>query len=64
MAPVSAILWKSVGRILSHSSEVLKWALQTTARLDTKASHTITIKNKTATNEIIEPKEEITFHFI
>ena len=60
--PVSGLLWKSDGTTLSHSNIELKWELQITGRWEIKASHVITIKKITATKEIKEPIDEITFH--
>jgi hypothetical protein len=60
-APTSSLLWKSAGRILSHSKLVLICRLQIMLRCLTKASHKINIKYKTPTKEIIDPIDDTTF---
>lgn len=61
---VSGELWKSSGRRSCHSRDD-DWCLaQMVLRWLVRASHTIKMNNKSATKEIIDPIDEITFHFI
>ena len=64
IAGVSGILWKSGGSLSCHSKEVGIWDSPITPRCAENASHRIKMKNKRATNETIEPIEEITFHLV
>lgn len=64
ITPVSARLWKSSGSVSCHSSEEDIWEIPITARCAVKASHNRKIKNKRPTRDVMEPKEETTFHFV
>lgn len=61
---VSGRLWKSRGRLSCHSIYVAWCVDERTARWATRASHRMKINIITATIEIIEPMEEIIFHFV
>jgi hypothetical protein len=61
---VSGELWKSNGRRSCHSKEEAWWLADTVLRCLVKASHRIKMNNIKATKDIIDPIDEMTFHFI
>lgn len=61
---VSGWLWKPNGRVSCHSREVGEWLEATIPRWDTRASHKIKMKKSNATNEIIDPILDRTFHLV
>lgn len=61
---VSGELWKSSGRRSCHSKEEAWCVAEIVLRCLVSASHRIKINIRSATKEIIDPIEEITFHFV
>ena len=61
---VSGRLWKPRGRISCHSREEGWWEEEITLRCATSLSQRIKMNRRRATNEIIDPRDETTFHFV
>jgi len=64
IAGCSGILWKSGGVKSCHSSEVERCDETIIGRCATKASHRMKINKSRAMNEIIDPIDDTTFHFV
>lgn len=61
---VSGGLWKSNGRVSCHSIADGWWCDEITFRCATNLSHRMKMKRRRAIKEIIDPREEITFHLV
>ena len=62
--PDSGWLWKSKGRVSCHSSDTGMWEGVKTLRWEANASQIKKIKKRSATNEIIDPILDTTFHLV
>lgn len=57
-------MWKSIGVKSFHSIDDARFMGVITARCEVNASHKMKMKKISATNEIIDPIDEMTFHVV
>lgn len=59
------LLWWSNGnKLVTHSREVGMWRANTRGRCESSASQRIKMKYRRATNDRVEPNDDITFHVV